>query len=71
MTAMLTREYPIVRIVSEHDHNVDQRDLLKTKFGEEIDSHDAVFRDNEALVHEKYVKYVDLKRDFCLVVRGK
>ncbi|KAK7395986.1 hypothetical protein VNO78_16643 [Psophocarpus tetragonolobus] len=45
-------------------------DLLKTKFGEEIDSHDAVFRDNEAPVNEKYAKYVGLKRDFRLVVRG-
>nr|CCH47222.1 similar to sialyltransferase-like protein [Lupinus angustifolius] len=45
-------------------------DLLKTEFGKEIDSHDAVFRDNEAPVNEKYVKYVGLKRDFRLVVRG-
>ncbi|KAF1885703.1 hypothetical protein Lal_00039551 [Lupinus albus] len=42
-------------------------DLLKTEFGKEIDSHDAVFRDNEA---PKYAKYVGLKRDFRLVVRG-
>ncbi|GAB4847367.1 purple acid phosphatase [Ancistrocladus abbreviatus] len=45
-------------------------DLLKTEFGEEIDSHDVVIRDNEAPVNEKYAKYVGLKRDFRLVVRG-
>ncbi|KAF5187062.1 Sialyltransferase like protein, partial [Thalictrum thalictroides] len=45
-------------------------DLLKTEFGEEIDRHDAVIRDNEAPVNEKYAKYVGLKRDFRLVVRG-
>ncbi|KAH7518965.1 hypothetical protein FEM48_Zijuj09G0227500 [Ziziphus jujuba var. spinosa] len=45
-------------------------DLLKTEFGEEIDSHDAVIRDNEAPVNEKYAKHVGLKRDFRLVVRG-
>ncbi|KAJ8460681.1 hypothetical protein OPV22_033607 [Ensete ventricosum] len=45
-------------------------DLLKTEFGEEIDEHDAVFRDNEAPVNEKYAKHVGLKRDFRLVVRG-
>ncbi|MQM08791.1 hypothetical protein Taro_041647 [Colocasia esculenta] len=45
-------------------------DLLKTEFGQEIDMHDAVFRDNEAPVNEKYAKYVGLKRDFRLVVRG-
>ncbi|KAI9120923.1 hypothetical protein K1719_007956 [Acacia pycnantha] len=45
-------------------------DLLKTEFGKEIDSHDAVFRDNEAPVNEKYAKHVGLKRDFRLVVRG-
>ncbi|THU59270.1 hypothetical protein C4D60_Mb07t00360 [Musa balbisiana] len=45
-------------------------DLLKTEFGEEIDGHDAVFRDNEAPVNEKYAKHVGLKRDFRLVVRG-
>ncbi|KAH0876939.1 hypothetical protein HID58_064333 [Brassica napus] len=44
-------------------------DLLKTEFGEEIDSHDAVFRDNEAPVN-KYAKYVGVKRDFRLAVRG-
>ncbi|KAL0450845.1 UNVERIFIED_CONTAM: Sialyltransferase-like protein 1 [Sesamum latifolium] len=44
-------------------------DLLKTEFGE-IDAHDAVIRDNEAPVNEKYAKYVGLKRDFRLVVRG-
>ncbi|KAJ3675621.1 hypothetical protein LUZ60_004663 [Juncus effusus] len=45
-------------------------DLLKTEFGEEIDAHDAVFRDNEAPVNQKYAKHVGLKRDFRLVVRG-
>ncbi|THU62099.1 hypothetical protein C4D60_Mb01t01590 [Musa balbisiana] len=45
-------------------------DLLKTEFGLEIDGHDAVFRDNEAPVNEKYAKHVGLKRDFRLVVRG-
>ncbi|XP_065014444.1 sialyltransferase-like protein 1 isoform X2 [Musa acuminata AAA Group] len=45
-------------------------DLLKTEFGEEIDGHVAVFRDNEAPVNEKYAKHVGLKRDFRLVVRG-
>ncbi|XP_059450210.1 sialyltransferase-like protein 1 [Corylus avellana] len=45
-------------------------DLLKTQFGKEIDGHDAVIRDNEAPVNEKYAKYVGLKRDFRLVVRG-
>ncbi|XP_078172552.1 MALE GAMETOPHYTE DEFECTIVE 2 [Carex rostrata] len=45
-------------------------DLLKTEFGREIDEHDAVFRDNEAPVNEKYAKHVGLKRNFRLVVRG-
>ncbi|XP_073010106.1 sialyltransferase-like protein 5 [Typha latifolia] len=45
-------------------------DLLKTEFGQEIDEHDAVFRDNEAPVSEKYAKHVGLRRDFRLVVRG-
>ncbi|XP_062105330.1 sialyltransferase-like protein 1 [Humulus lupulus] len=45
-------------------------DLLKTEFGEEIDGHDVVIRDNEAPVNKKYAKYVGLKRDFRLVVRG-
>lgn len=45
-------------------------DLLKTEFGEEIDSHNAVIRDNEAPVNQKYAKHVGLKRDFRLVVRG-
>ncbi|XP_034568638.1 sialyltransferase-like protein 5 isoform X1 [Setaria viridis] len=45
-------------------------DLLKTEFGQEIDAHDAVFRDNEAPVNKKYAKHVGLKRDFRLVVRG-
>ncbi|KAJ8492574.1 hypothetical protein OPV22_014295 [Ensete ventricosum] len=45
-------------------------DLFKTEFGFEIDGHDAVFRDNDAPVNEKYAKHVGLKRDFRLVVRG-
>ncbi|KAH9627163.1 hypothetical protein KSS87_018403 [Heliosperma pusillum] len=45
-------------------------DLLLTEFGEEIDSHDAVIRDNEAPINEKYAKYVGLKRTFRLGVRG-
>lgn len=45
-------------------------DLLLTEFGEEIDSHDAVMRDNEAPVNEKYAKYVGMKRTFRLGVRG-
>ncbi|CAL1391344.1 unnamed protein product [Linum trigynum] len=45
-------------------------DLLKTKFGKEIDGHDAVIRDNEAPVTQKYAPHVGLKRDFRLVVRG-
>ncbi|KAL8108948.1 sialyltransferase-like protein 1 [Apium graveolens] len=45
-------------------------DLLKTEFGKEIDSHDAVIRDNEAPVNDKYAKHVGSKRDFRLVVRG-
>ncbi|XP_057530850.1 sialyltransferase-like protein 1 [Amaranthus tricolor] len=45
-------------------------DLLLTEFGEEIDSHDAVIRDNEAPVNEKYAKYVGMKRTFRLGVRG-
>ncbi|RDY05673.1 Sialyltransferase-like protein 1, partial [Mucuna pruriens] len=40
-------------------------ELLKTKFGGEIDSHDVVFP-----INEKYAKYVGFKRDFCPVVRG-
>ncbi|KAL2939603.1 Sialyltransferase-like protein 1 [Bienertia sinuspersici] len=45
-------------------------DLLLTEFGEEIDSHDAVIRDNEAPVNEKYAKHVGMKRTFRLGVRG-
>ncbi|KAI3837962.1 hypothetical protein MKX03_037029 [Papaver bracteatum] len=45
-------------------------DLLKTEFGEEIDSHDAVIRENEAPVNKKYAKHIGMKRDFRLVVRG-
>lgn len=45
-------------------------DLLLTEFGEDIDSHDAVIRDNEAPVNEKYAKHVGKKRTFRLGVRG-
>lgn len=40
-------------------------DLLKTEFGEEIDSHDAVFRDNEAPVNE--VNQLVLQQGFLLI----
>lgn len=45
-------------------------DLLKNEFGREIDDHDAVIRENEAPVNEKYAKYVGMKRNFRLLVRG-
>lgn len=45
-------------------------DLLKTKFGREIDEHDAVIRDNEAPVNTKYAQHVGLKRDFRIVGIG-
>ena len=45
-------------------------DLLKNEFGREIDDHDAVIRDNEAPVNEKYAKYVGMKRNFCLLASG-
>ncbi|KAF3784511.1 Sialyltransferase-like protein 1 [Nymphaea thermarum] len=45
-------------------------DLLKTEFGQAIDSHDAVIRENEAPVTEQYAKHVGLKRDFRLAARG-
>eukprot|EP01018_Ginkgo_biloba_P015691 Gb_14233 [translate_table: standard] len=45
-------------------------DLLKNEFGQEIDDHDAVIRDNEAPVNKKYAKYVGMKRNFRLVARG-
>ncbi|RDX85640.1 Sialyltransferase-like protein 1, partial [Mucuna pruriens] len=45
-------------------------DLLKTEFKGEVDSDDVVFRDNEPPINEKYAKYVSLKKDFRLVVRG-
>jgi hypothetical protein len=45
-------------------------DLLKNEFGREIDDHDAVIRDNEAPVNQKYAKHVGMKRNFRLLARG-
>ncbi|OEL36464.1 Sialyltransferase-like protein 5 [Dichanthelium oligosanthes] len=86
MTTVLTREYLDVRpdgwldyaakriaqLGADKCYNLvgNSGDLLKTEFGQEIDAHDAVFRDNEAPVNQKYAKHVGLKRDFRLVVRG-
>ncbi|KAL5716242.1 Sialyltransferase-like protein 2 [Ranunculus cassubicifolius] len=44
-------------------------DLLKTNFGEEIDSYDAVFRENGAPI-QNYTKYVGKKSTFRLLNRG-
>ncbi|KAG9440993.1 hypothetical protein H6P81_016847 [Aristolochia fimbriata] len=83
MTTVLTREYVDVRPDGWLDYAAKRISqlgadkcykqilyLLKTEFGPEIDEHDAVFRENEAPVNEKYVKNICLKRDVRLVVRG-
>ncbi|CAH9088488.1 unnamed protein product [Cuscuta europaea] len=44
-------------------------DLLKTKFGKEIDSYDAVFRENGAPI-QNYTEYVGSKSTFRLLNRG-
>ncbi|XP_066317667.1 sialyltransferase-like protein 4 [Miscanthus floridulus] len=44
-------------------------DLLKTKFGDEIDSYDAVFRENGAPT-QNYTEYVGTKSTFRLLNRG-
>jgi len=44
-------------------------DLLKTKFGDEIDSYDAVFRENGAPI-QNYTEYVGTKSTFRLLNRG-
>ncbi|GMH23465.1 hypothetical protein Nepgr_025308 [Nepenthes gracilis] len=44
-------------------------DLLKTKFGKEIDGYDAVFRENGAPI-QNYTEYVGTKSTFRLLNRG-
>ncbi|VFQ73810.1 unnamed protein product [Cuscuta campestris] len=44
-------------------------DLLKTKFGKEIDSYGAVFRENGAPI-QNYTEYVGSKSTFRLLNRG-
>ncbi|KAF8677252.1 hypothetical protein HU200_046732 [Digitaria exilis] len=44
-------------------------DLLKTKFGDEIDSYDVVFRENGAPI-QNYTEYVGTKSTFRLLNRG-
>ncbi|PUZ73749.1 hypothetical protein GQ55_1G012500 [Panicum hallii var. hallii] len=44
-------------------------DLLKTTFGDEIDSYDAVFRENGAPI-QNYTEYVGTKSTFRLLNRG-
>lgn len=45
-------------------------DLLKDEFGQEIDANDAVIRDDEAPLNERYAKYIGMKRKFSFLARG-
>ncbi|XWS64374.1 hypothetical protein CRYUN_Cryun06bG0180700 [Craigia yunnanensis] len=77
MTTVLTREYLDVRPDGWLDYAAKRiaqlydfldtysiGDLLKTNFGKEIDSHDAVIQDNEAPVNEELI--LDLQADFSV-----
>ncbi|KAJ0789748.1 putative glycosyl transferase family 29, GT29-like superfamiliy [Helianthus annuus] len=68
MTTVLKREYLDAWLDGWMDYAAKR--IAQTGFGEEIDSHDAVIRDNEALVNKKYAEHVGLKRNFRLGVRG-